>query len=88
MGCTIILTGWFFPRFLLFCIWAFTTWEDYAFRTAMWPLLGFVFMPCTTLMYMAAMLNNNFIITGIWSVFVLIAIVFDVFAIMKVIAES
>jgi hypothetical protein len=39
------------PRVVLFCLWLFTTYLDHVFETLLWPLLGFVFLPLTTLAY-------------------------------------
>ncbi len=43
----------------------------------LWPLLGFLFMPYTTLAYMAAMLNNHHELSGAWIVLVVVAVFFD-----------
>jgi hypothetical protein len=40
-----------FPRLGLLIIWAFTDWVDLAFDTWIWPLLGLIFLPFATLMY-------------------------------------
>ena len=41
----------FFPRLALFFIWVFTSLIDRAFTGLVVPLLGFIFLPFTTLMY-------------------------------------
>jgi hypothetical protein len=41
-----------FPRIGLLIIWLFTDWIDIAFEgNWFWPLLGIIFLPFTTLMY-------------------------------------
>ena len=51
MGCCFGCTGMFFPRLALFFIWMFTDLIDRAFTGLVVPLLGFIFLPFTTLMY-------------------------------------
>jgi hypothetical protein len=43
----------------------------------LWPALGFLFMPYTTLAYMWAVLNNNKMVNGLWLVVVVIAVLAD-----------
>jgi hypothetical protein len=51
MGCCFGCVGMFFPRVALIFIWAFTSLIDRAFTGRIVPLLGFIFLPFTTLMY-------------------------------------
>jgi hypothetical protein len=59
-------------------VWLLTDWFSRAFETALWPLLGFLFMPYTTLAWMAAMLNNNHRLDGWWIALFIVAVVADV----------
>jgi hypothetical protein len=77
MPCLIPIFAIFFPRLIMILIAIFTGWFGAAFNSALWPLLGFFFMPYTTLAYMAAMLNNNHSLTGGWLVLVIVAVVVD-----------
>ena len=77
MPCLIPIIAVFFPRLMLILIAFFTHWFQAAFNTLLWPILGFLFMPYTTLAYMAAMLNNNHTVSGGWLVLVIIAVFFD-----------
>ena len=77
MGCILPIVGVFCPRFLMFFIWLLTNWFHLAFETRIWPLLGFLFMPFTTLAYLAAMLNNNHSVSGGWVVLLIVAVLFD-----------
>jgi uncharacterized membrane protein YccC len=61
----------------MFFIWLITDWFGRAYETAIWPFLGFLFMPFTTLAYMAAMLNNNRQISGWWVVLIVVTVVLD-----------
>jgi hypothetical protein len=51
LGCLFAMFAATFPRIGLIIIWAFTEWVDIAFDTWVWPLLGLIFLPFTTLMY-------------------------------------
>ncbi len=77
MSCLLVVGAMFLPRLTLFVIWLLTGWIGRAFETALWPFLGFLFMPYTTLAYMAAMLNNAHNVNGWWLVLVVIAALID-----------
>lgn len=77
MGCLLPVVAIFVPRLVMFFIFLLTNWFGTAYQTVIWPLLGFIFMPYTTLAYMAAMLNNNHDLSGGWIVLVIIAVFFD-----------
>ena len=52
MGCLFALFAGFFPRFALFLVWLVRPGlVDAAFGTWIWPLLGIIFLPFATLMY-------------------------------------
>jgi hypothetical protein len=51
LGCLFVGLAATFPRIGLLIIWAFTDWVDLAFDTWFWPLLGLIFLPFATLMY-------------------------------------
>ena len=52
MGCLFAIFAGLFPRVALFIVWiARPTMVDAAFSTWIWPLLGFIFLPFTTLIY-------------------------------------
>ena len=77
MQCLPVILAFFFPRVGIILIALFTNWFHTAFNTVLWPLLGFLFMPYTTLAYMAAMLNNNRSLSGGWTILVIIAALVD-----------
>lgn len=77
MCCVFLILAIFLPRVLLFFIWLLTHWFGLAFQTVLWPLLGFFFMPYTTLAWMMAMLNNHHQMSGIWILVLVIAVIFD-----------
>jgi hypothetical protein len=52
MGCLFALLGGLFPRFALLVLWiARPARIDAAFDTWLWPLLGIIFLPFATLIY-------------------------------------
>jgi len=52
MGCLFVFFGSVFPRLTLCMVWiARPARVDAAFDTWIWPLLGVVFLPLTTLLY-------------------------------------
>jgi hypothetical protein len=67
------------PRFSLILICITTDWISKAYETAIWPFLGFLFMPYTTLVYMLAMINNEKQLSNGWIVFLVIAVILDFF---------
>jgi hypothetical protein len=79
MGCLLPIGAIFMPRIVLVLILIFTHWLGRAYDTVIWPLLGFVFMPYTTLAYMAVMLNNGHKLEGggFWTLLFIIAIICD-----------
>jgi hypothetical protein len=51
LGCLFAMFAATFPRIGLLIIWAFTDWVELAFDNWFWPLLGLIFLPFATLMY-------------------------------------
>jgi hypothetical protein len=58
VGCLIALLGLITPRVVMVVLWLFTNYLSRAFETFIWPLLGFIFLPTTTLAYAVA--QNSF----------------------------
>lgn len=56
MGCILLFLTLFSPRFVLFLFWAFdhTRWNAVFGQMILLPLLGFFFLPFTTLVYLFA----------------------------------
>jgi hypothetical protein len=51
MGCLFILIAALSPRLAVLLMWIFTPWVDRAFGPIIWPILGIIFFPLTTLLY-------------------------------------
>ena len=77
MGCLYAVAALAVPRVLMVIALLATDWFGRAFETRVWPVLGFVLMPYTTLAYMAAMLNNDHALTGGWLALFVVAVVVD-----------
>jgi len=74
LGCLALLT----PRLVLFLVWLFDPrYFRNAYNTIAWPLLGFFFLPLTTLAYAFAMNTNNGSVSGVYLVIVVIAVLID-----------
>ncbi len=54
MCCLALTAGFLGPRVALFIWWIFGDKVDAAFSTWIWPLLGLIFLPWTTLAYVIA----------------------------------
>ncbi len=54
MCCLALVAGFIGPRVALFIWWLFGDKVDAAFSSWIWPLLGLVFLPWTTLAYVIA----------------------------------
>ena len=77
MPCIIAVIALLTPRVVLFFIWLLAHQWFEVYQTWYWPLLGFLFMPYTTLAYMAAMVNNGGLVNGWWLVLVIVAAIVD-----------
>jgi apolipoprotein N-acyltransferase len=54
MPCFLTILALFLPRLVLFLLWLFSEYLHRAFDTVVWPVLGFLLMPYTTLAWAAA----------------------------------
>ena len=53
MPCLLGLLALVAPRLVVFLLWLFTDWFSGVFAMALWPILGFLFLPTTLLWYTA-----------------------------------
>ena len=72
VGCMALLT----PRFAIVLVVVFSDYIGRAYETVVWPFLGFLFMPVTTLAYAWA-INSRGSVEGVQLVVVVIAVLMD-----------
>lgn len=78
MPCAIGCLALFFPRVAIILVWLFSDYLGQAYNTVVWPLLGFVFMPLTTLAYAWAWhIQPQGSVSGIGLVVVILAALVD-----------
>jgi hypothetical protein len=77
MPCFLLFIVLLFPRVALVLLWFFSNYLQRAFHASLFlPLLGFIFLPLTTLVY-AWELNNGMPTAGINLLWLLIAVIVD-----------
>lgn len=78
MPCLLVLVILFFPRVVLVLMFLFTTYLQRAFHNGLLvPLLGFIFLPITTIVY-AWEINSHLPLEGFNLLWLLLAVVFDI----------
>jgi hypothetical protein len=76
MPCLLVLLIMAFPRVVLACMWLFTTMLQHAYHGLLIPLLGFFFLPITTIVY-AWLVNQGRPLDGINLVILIVAVLLD-----------
>lgn len=76
MGCLVGCLALFTPRLAIILVVIFSSYIGRAYESFLWPLLGFLFMPLTTLAYAWAV-NTHGTVTGIYLAVVVIAVLLD-----------
>jgi hypothetical protein len=71
MPCLLAVIALMFPRLLMAVLWFFTDWFSGVFSSTLWPVLGFIFLPVTTLWY--SVVFNKY--GGEWSTFNIVLLV-------------
>jgi hypothetical protein len=77
VGCLVLIVFLAFPRIALVLLFVFSNYLQRAYHDLLLPLLGFLFLPLTTLVY-AWMVNTRMPIAGINLLILVIAVVIDV----------
>jgi hypothetical protein len=78
MGCLLAVLAGVFPRFMLFVYWVARPEKvDAAFGSFIWPLLGIIFLPFATLMYVLLYLPGRGVTSWDWW-WVALAALFDI----------
>ncbi len=76
MPCLVALIALAFPRLAIVLVVIFSDYLGRAYETILWPVLGFIFMPMTTLAYAGA-INERGSLSGIWLVLFVLAVLYD-----------
>ena len=76
MPCLLTIVVLMFPRVILFLMWLFSNYLDRAYHGLLIPLLGFIFLPITTIVY-AWLVNNGMALDGFNLVVLIIAVILD-----------
>jgi len=77
MPCLLALLVVAFPRIVLILMWLFSHVLDRAYHGLIIPLLGFIFLPITTIVY-AWMVTNGMPLAGLNLILLIIAVLFDI----------
>jgi hypothetical protein len=77
MPCLLLILFLAFPRIALFLMFIFSNYLQRAYHGLLIPILGFIFLPLTTLAY-AWMQNSRQPIEGVNLIILIIAVVIDV----------
>jgi hypothetical protein len=77
MGCLLLILIVAFPRIALVLMFLFSTYLQRAYHNMIVPLLGFIFLPLTTLVYTWIM-NTHAPIAGVNLIILIVAVIIDV----------
>lgn len=78
MPCLFSIFALLTPRIVVVLLWLFSSWFTGIFTTAIWPVLGFIFLP-TTLLWYTAVVNWFGGDWGIWTIIgLVVALMIDV----------
>ena len=76
MPCLLVIGGLTVPRVVIVFLWLFSSYLERAFDSVLWPVLGFFFLPTTTLAWAWAE-NTRGEIAGVHAVIVVLAVLLD-----------
>jgi hypothetical protein len=76
MPCLIVVLMLAFPRLALALLFLFTNYLERAYHSLLIEVLGFLFLPLTTIVY-AWIVNNHHSVDGVYLVAVVLAVLFD-----------
>ena len=76
MPCLLALVVLAFPRVVLVLMWLFSNSLNRAYRGLLIPILGFIFLPITTIVY-AWMVNSHMPFQGVNLLILVVAVLLD-----------
>jgi len=74
--CLLVILVAFFPRIALVLLFFFSNFLERAYHGLLIPLLGFIFLPLTTIVY-AWMVNTGHALAGINLIILIVAVIID-----------
>ena len=77
MPCLLVLLILIFPRVVLAVMFFTSTYLQRAYHNLLIPILGFVFLPLTTLVY-AWLVNSHLPIEGVNLIYLIVAVIIDI----------
>ena len=77
MPCLLVIFALFLPRVVIVLLFLFSDYLARAYESVLWPLLGFFFMPLTTLAY-AWTINSHGRVDGLYLFIIIVAALMDV----------
>jgi hypothetical protein len=77
MPCLLLILFVAFPRIALLLLFFLTTYLQHAFQSLLVLLIGFLFLPLTTLVY-AWMVNSHMPVIGLNLIILIIAVIVDI----------
>jgi hypothetical protein len=77
MPCLVLIAVLAFPRIVLLALFFLTNYLATAYTGLLVPLLGFIFLPLTTLAY-AWLVNSNLPLEGVNLIILILAVIIDV----------
>lgn len=77
MPCLLLLVVLLFPRVVLVLTFLFSNYLQRAYDNLLLPLIGFIFLPITTLTY-AWLVNSHEPLQGVYLIILIVAVIIDV----------
>ena len=77
MPCLIVLAVVLFPRVVLVLMFLFSTYLQRAYHELLIPILGFLFLPLTTITY-AWLVNSHLPLSGVYVIILIVAVIADI----------
>jgi hypothetical protein len=77
MGCVLLILMLAFPRLALVLLFLFTNLLERAYHGLIIPIVGFIFLPLTTLVY-AWMVYSGYPTSGAYLLILIVAVIIDV----------
>ena len=77
MPCLLVIIAAAFPRVILVLMFLMSTYLQRAYHNILIPIVGFIFLPLTTLVY-AWLVNSHLPLEGVNVIILLVAVIIDV----------